>query len=235
MPRRLKPSKVDVIEHKTFGVKLDLMFDRNPDKLDFFATFGAEEYRSRNPDELKTLLRKKIEEASKLEWAAAIVVDTKGGHMAAGSGLTISFERYWWARKLDGKILRADWAWGPNCADEDQQRQRRFRDEDPTADLRQKHATEMHWWEKSPRFEPPVAEHNYYGRAEAIPDKTHLPYTEETWAALGVIQDSIRTLKGQLAAIIHTEEGRAGLQAFGEYLAPKALMAGTPVYDEDEE
>lgn len=191
MPRKLKPQKVEEVRHPKYGGTAEIMFDRNPDMLDFFATVGNETIRSKDAQQLKRDALKLIEQGSKLAWRPIIFLSTE-----QNVGVHVESRRFWWAQRTDGRMLESHWQYQ--------------NDED-----RVKWAQAFYWnFTSQPPFEPPVRPYKY-GR---IPGpKIYLPYTEETWAAVELLQERLAGIKEQINQLVNSDHGIAVLQNVGAH------------------
>lgn len=203
MARRLKPQKVDEIRHRDFGVTVDLMFDRNPDTLDFFVTLGTETLRNKDAKLLKIEALKLIEHQSSLIWQPVIKLDT------GSTGIRIEAERFWWARKMDGTLTKAEW-------------------DKETDEERIQWAAGFYWDVKRyGEFTPPVR-----CRPRFRGDFSHgvyLPYSEEVWRAVEMLQLRLQEVRDRIDELINTEVGNNELQTIGATAIGKLLPASFDV------
>jgi hypothetical protein len=197
MARKLKPQKVDSVS--AGQAQVDVYLDRN--KLDFFAKLGLEEVRAPSAEECRLLARDLAQRWRPEEWEPFILVERRVKddamyHMALGVsesfGVTLVYRRLERARRLDGVVLERthELDYQEKLAGMGNERDRKFMREqrEKLRDCRQS-----------------------YGRNNEVA----LPYSDETWAALGRIGDSIEHAARQLGEMLAAPDADKRLQSVG--------------------
>lgn len=198
MPRQLKPHLAEKWKHFKHGVTVDLMLDRNTHT--FFCVFQGNRIVAPSLAELQRLISKEVEASFSLSWIPMITVTRLKPFNDRDSSSFVGFrlEQSWIARKQDGKWLEASWG--------------SFNGE---RDLRNDFAADFYPG-KDGTFSLP-----FKGRDSIRNyDCYYLPYTEEVWDALLLIDDRIKTIRDQLHELLTTDKGIEFLMTFATKLLP---------------
>lgn len=189
MPRALKPQKLDSFTHRSYGVTVDLMLDRN--SHDFFFDLGGNTFRAESMSDLTRKAREAIAESHNLTWLPMITV-TRLEPFACRTNAFVGFEydRSWIARKVDGKWLQCSWV--------------NYERENPNEALRWSH--DFYPGRKVTAFKLPS-----HGEDRDDAKTFYLPHSDELWHALEIVCDKITELRKRLDALMMTEKGIAKL------------------------
>lgn len=200
MPR-FKPRLTETLTHKT-GQKVDCFYDPN-DKL-----FKAELYKQHivkpSHEELTRELYSRMDKAGvEPVWQDVIQInETKPFTDNEDHYFGFKYSRFHLWQRLDGKFMTGRWK------------------PDESPEERLKWAEESYYIRGKLEFPYQWKGHDVYS--------TLVPYTPETWLALGVMQDKLLDLKGRFRALLSCPEGITRLEAFG---TAKLLGGGMTALD----
>lgn len=213
MPRVLKPQPVDEpIKDRESGDQIQMFLDRNNKR--FFFEYQGQRVETAEFKDLPGLAQKALVAARNLEWQSIIFVSYEKRSTWDQGPLwplaKIQFERFQWAYRRDGHLMRRSLRWIENGS----------------------WSTNKGWayggpefwgWNRNlPKgeglFNPPV-----YSDTAAW-----LPYTEELWTGLNQIKAAIEQIEKRIKEIVTTPEGTEMLLNAGESLL-RFLPSSAPV------
>jgi hypothetical protein len=231
MTRKLKPQEIETFNWK--GVEVMIYLDRNT--LKFFGEYNKEKFEFEAFEQVKTALRQAIEKNQNLEWIPVICINyskNPGSMRAQDAYISFDFDRFYYARRQDGKMLRTDWALYkfPDFG----------REKRPEPD-RNNQAQEFHWNADCEPFVPPCNNGRLIrtvGNETPIkpyrdePSRYYVPYTDETWEGLKRLEAAIVAIRSKLAEILTTSTGIEQLTIVGAALMnilPATISKAEPV------
>ena len=197
MPRPLKPYVVDSVWCETTRTRLDILFDR--DAKNFFAKLGASEVRAKDVEACKALARELAANAVSFVWTQVIVVETVCNRDSM----------HWHKddnRQYTGVELeyrRIEVSPDP-CSKRDGGRVCRPHPLDVAADNEYEADRRKAYRD--------VRHHVLYDDKER-----ELPYTDEVWAALGAISETLNSAADKLNALFADAELGAKLLHAGRH------------------
>lgn len=212
MARKLKPYEVETIKHDRAGIEVVIYLDR--ESKDFFADFSGERFSGDTAAKVKMSVCSAIVDSLNWEWKPAIKVykPIHHGQNDTNASLSINIERFYWARRNDGKNLTSSWSM-PNF----------IRDRNTMASV-------FHWDDRCVEFNLPctnshIRSKDFYGKTHDLllekptePDTFYIPYSEDLWTGLNQIIQALHTLDNRLKEMIGSDEGIKTLQMVGQQL-----------------
>lgn len=221
MARGKKDQVVETFEHRT-GMKIDLLFDPNPQRihpetgLTFSAVVGDKTFRSKTAEEVKQAVWGYLDANSKLDWHQVIEITELEPWGANNAELFVGFniDRYYLTESKDlrnGHPLLRKLRWSEYNPDK---HQLAF-DHMKSVDLYRIHnSQEFHAFQgKLPDCLPFRDQ-----RGHRDGKVTYVPYDENVWVALQSIQEGITRLKRKLRSLTGTNQGIQQLTAMGSQL-----------------
>lgn len=222
MARGKKDQVVETFEHRS-GMKIDLLFDPNPQRihpetgLTFNAVVGDKGFRFKTAEEVKRAVWEYLDANCKLDWHPVIEITELEPWGANNDELFVGFniDRYYLAesndKRQDGHPSLRKLRWDEYTPDKDRMR---FDSTDNIDFYRIQNSQEFHAFHlKIPDCLPYREKHPH-----RTGKHSYLLYDESVWVALQSIQEGITRLKRKLRTLTGTNTGIQQLTAMGSQL-----------------
>jgi hypothetical protein len=189
-------AKVDAVEYEAAGIKVDVRLNKKVGT--FSAEWGDKRWKNTDLVTLKEEVRQYLKDSTTAEWFPIIAAAATGGSRYSGkdderTGLEI--ERFYVAM-VAGALRRVDWS---------QAQHGNF-----DAQYMLRYSKSFHWKDNGREFTPPISDYeetktyNYGYREDP---HSYLPFTEETWKGLQLMQARIKEIRERTKLILSTTQG----------------------------
>jgi hypothetical protein len=199
-------AKVDKAEYTQAGIVVDIRL--NKQKGLFNAEWGDKRWTNADLTTIKQEIVQFLRDSTTTEWKPIII--TK----ATGTGFYSGKDNEWVGLEIDrcyigviaGAHRRVDW-----------ETAKRYKDD------MLRYSKSFYWRDNGREFTPPITDHvgedRVYSYSSAANEpNTYLPYTDETWAGLNVMQERIKQIRERIQLILSTAQGHQLINALAAQL-----------------
>ena len=210
---------IENYEHRKAHVSVPIRF--YSDEGVFRAKFNNQIFHDADIRKLRNQLFIAIEQGTSLEWQPVIIVSF-GNHFREDIHLvSMSFDREWFAKRADGGWLNAEW--DTKVFEPGEERKfggpsDRFHSASYFSISRYKNGQRV-----DVNFEIPFTDREYNG-TDSYPTY-YIAYTEELWATLEALRDTLRKIEQRIIDVLGNERKRLELITT---ITNRMLGTGTP-------
>jgi hypothetical protein len=190
MPRKLKPYKIKELNLHKFGIKTIVYLDRNTNPAVFYANVNGARVGGSSEDECVENIKEEARRTLNLEWRQIIKVHIPGDDLGPSTSVSLRVSRHEIAEKPDGEYAEREFRVPTNDPDYDERSE--------TSDFVLQRRERM---QDISEYYGPTETQECNGYSTCI-----IPYTVDSWSAIKMIEQAIKTLRERLMSIVGNED-----------------------------